>query len=99
MAPPKSVAAQHKGKLDKDDPSLLPSDDDDDSDFHLSDAGDGSDSGDDSDDDDADGPAAKRQKLEQETKPASVHSSPSLASLPRATGLTQRSTTVSTRQP
>ncbi|GAA5896825.1 hypothetical protein JCM8208_007101 [Rhodotorula glutinis] len=72
MAPPKSVAAQHKGKLDKDDPTLLPSDDDDDSDFHLSDGdGAGSDSGDDSDDDnDAAQPAAKRAKLAQEAKPA-----------------------------
>ncbi|GAA5843607.1 hypothetical protein JCM9279_000806 [Rhodotorula babjevae] len=72
MAPPNSVAAQHKGKLEKDDPTLLPSDDDDDSDFHLSDAGDaGSDSGDDSDDDnDAAQPAAKRAKLADEAKPA-----------------------------
>ncbi|BGP40553.1 hypothetical protein JCM10449v2_004515 [Rhodotorula kratochvilovae] len=72
MAPPRSVAAQHKGKLERDDPTLLPSDDDDDSDFHLSDGGDGgSDSGDDSDDGD-DGPQKKRAKVEEPEKPAFV---------------------------
>ncbi|GAA6055323.1 hypothetical protein JCM3770_005284 [Rhodotorula araucariae] len=73
MAPPRSVAAQQKRALDRDDPALLPSDDDD-SDFRLSDADAGADnSSDDDDDGDGDGdngPDKKRAKVDEPANPA-----------------------------
>lgn len=58
MAPPKSAVAQ---KLMQDDPTLLPSEDEDDSDFHLSDQG-GNNSSDSSDSDSDSGGAKRKRK-------------------------------------
>ena len=59
MAPPKSAVAQ---KLLQDDPTLLPSEDEDDSDFHLSDNGRNSDDSSDSDSDSDSGAKRKRKR-------------------------------------
>lgn len=59
MAPPKSAVAQ---KLIHDDPTLLPSEDEDDSDFHLSDHGGGNNSDSDADSSDSDSGGGKRKR-------------------------------------
>ena len=59
MAPPKSAVAQ---KLIHDDPTLLPSEDEDDSDFHLSDYGGGNNSDSDADSSDSDSGGGKRKR-------------------------------------
>jgi len=65
MAPPRSAVAQ---KLQKEQDDLLPSEDEDDSDFHLS-GGEDEDGGSDSSDSEREGEqrGKKRVKLEEET--------------------------------
>ncbi|GAA5999773.1 hypothetical protein JCM10207_005903 [Rhodosporidiobolus poonsookiae] len=68
MAPPRPQHLQ--SKTAQDDPTLLPSEDEDDDDFRLSDHDDGSDSGEDSDEDDDGGRAGKRARTDAAQEPA-----------------------------
>lgn len=81
MAPPRPQHLQ--AKLDKDDPTLLPSDDDEDDDFVLDEAGGDSDSGSDSDDEYSSG--RKRTKVEEApAEPAYAPTPLSLIRSPRS---------------